>query len=159
MLNHRAILDSLDGELARARREQGCLTVAMADLDGFKPINDTHGHLAGDAVLKEVVLRIRDLMRPYDQIGRYGGDEFLILLPGCSLDDAAGAVDRLCDGVSSKPIDTPDGVVSVTVSIGLASSSAPDLGDAHSLIAAADAALYHAKARRRSPSPAKERTT
>src|SRR5207245_3004043 len=81
--NRSSILDILQRELVRATREKRSVGVVLADLDHFKNVNDTHGHFAGDAVLREFTRRMSAAMRPYDAIGRYGGEEFLILLPGC----------------------------------------------------------------------------
>jgi diguanylate cyclase (GGDEF)-like protein len=119
--------------------------MAIADLDHFKKINDTHGHAAGDAVLREVAVRLRSQLRSYDFIGRYGGEEFLVLIPGC---DAAGGMEvaaRLCTSIAAAPVQVGDIDVSVTVSIGLASTA--DVGlDSSVLFSAADSALYRAKA-------------
>ena len=93
--NRSSILDILDRELARSAREGGPVGVVLLDLDHFKSINDNHGHLAGDAVLQEAAWRMRDSIRPYDAIGRYGGEEFLILLPGCDEESTFGQAERL----------------------------------------------------------------
>ena len=96
--NRRAILDALERELARARRGSLPVAVALLDLDHFKRVNDTYGHAAGDSVLKEAAARMAGTVRPYDPIGRYGGEEFLVILPGC---DEAGA--QRTDGTGAGP--------------------------------------------------------
>ena len=143
--NHAAILHILDGELARAQRQGSTVGVVMADLDLFKSVNDVHGHLAGDTVLRETALRISASMRPYDEVGRYGGEEFLIVAPGCDVPDAARLAERLRACIAEKPIDTHEGAVHVTMSLGVTASSASNEGDVVRLIGSADAALYRAK--------------
>ncbi|TWB40069.1 ligand-binding sensor domain-containing diguanylate cyclase [Nitrospirillum viridazoti] len=111
--NRRAILDLLELELAR-RREDASLTVVLADVDHFKRINDTHGHPAGDAVLVEVSRRLSAAVRSYDAVGRYGGEEFLILLPGLGREDCGEVLNRLHGAISLSPIalgDVPAGMV------------------------------------------------
>ena len=92
--NRAAILDILREELTRAARDGKPLGVMMADLDEFKKVNDTHGHKAGDVVLAEAANRMRQSTRPYDRIGRYGGEEFLIVVPGCDLPSAEHAAQQ-----------------------------------------------------------------
>jgi two-component system cell cycle response regulator len=149
--NRGAILDWLQKELQRRQRSGDALGVIMADVDHFKKINDTYGHLVGDAVLQEVGKRLAAGVRSYDYVGRYGGEEFLVVVPGC---DAAGLVlsaERLRHGMAAEPIDTSAGPIPVTLSLGLASVSP---GKNHSveqqhLLHAADAALYRAKTKGR----------
>jgi diguanylate cyclase (GGDEF)-like protein len=117
----------------------------MADLDHFKKINDTYGHIAGDAVLRETAARMRSLVRPYDAVGRYGGEEFMLVLPGCADKCAAGIAERVRRRIGDKPMDTPEGMVPVTVSLGVAESLMDAKRDANFLVKAADAALYRAK--------------
>ena len=117
----------------------------MADLDHFKNINDSYGHLAGDAVLREVAKRMRSSIRPYDAIGRYGGEEFLILLPGCNIPAAAHVAERLMTSIAGEPIDLAEDKLSITCSLGVASNSETPEADADWFIRAADAALYQAK--------------
>ena len=93
--NHGAILDILQRELDRARRESNPLGVVMADLDHFKQVNDTYGHLAGDAVLREVAKRLSASVRPYDSVARYGGEEFLIVAPNCDPGSGLNLAQRL----------------------------------------------------------------
>jgi two-component system cell cycle response regulator len=141
--NRAAILEILEREFGRAKRSGKVLSIILADLDHFKRINDTYGHLAGDAVLRETVGRMRAAVRPYDGIGRYGGEEFLLVLPDC---DASGAVtlgERLRVAVGSDAMVLAEGVIPVTLSLGVVTSEAVE--DVQTFIATADAALYRAK--------------
>lgn len=144
--NRRAILDMLANELMRAEREQTVVAVAMADLDHFKRINDTYGHAAGDATLCEAANRMRSFLRPYDAIGRYGGEEFLIVLPGCTTQDAAKLAERLCINIGHEALKFAGTQLVVTSSFGVAGSDVILVLDPASLIRAADMALYRAKA-------------
>jgi diguanylate cyclase (GGDEF)-like protein len=135
-------------ELARASRTRTPAAVAMVDIDHFKAINDRHGHLTGDAVLAALAAAMRSLLRDYDLIGRFGGEEFSLLLPHTTAAEATQAAQRLRSRIArlTIPAVTPDSEpVRVTVSIGVATvqSSRRDLDE---LLAAADAALYRAKA-------------
>jgi diguanylate cyclase (GGDEF)-like protein len=143
--NHEEILRTLAQELSRAEREGTCVGVIMADIDFFKKINDTHGHLTGDAVLRLTAGKMYSLMRSYDFIGRYGGEEFLVILPDCCLECAAAFAERLRLCVSSDSIDTPEGMIPVTISLGVAASSKDRKRDADFLVKSADEALYRAK--------------
>jgi two-component system, cell cycle response regulator len=144
--NRRAILEMLGNELARSRRDGLPVAVVMADLDHFKHINDTHGHMVGDTVLCEAVSRMRNMLRPYDAIGRYGGEEFLVVLPGCIAQDAFKLAERLRIGIGQEPVKIPTGAIAVTSSLGVAASDEIATLDASALIRAADMALYRAKA-------------
>jgi diguanylate cyclase (GGDEF)-like protein len=143
--NHEEILNILAQELARAEREGKSVGVIMADIDFFKKINDTYGHLAGDVVLRLTAGKMHSLMRSYDVIGRYGGEEFLVILPECCPECAAAFAERLRLCVSSDSIDTPEGRIPVTISLGVTVSSKERKNDADSLVKAADKALYQAK--------------
>ena len=141
--NRAAILEILQQELERAQRADVALSVLLADLDHFKRINDTYGHLAGDAALREAAHRMRLAIRPYDRIGRYGGEEFLLVLPDCQGAGAVALAERLRLAVGGDAMALAEGMVSVTLSIGIATS-----GMAHevqTLLSAADTALYRAK--------------
>jgi two-component system, cell cycle response regulator len=143
--NRSSILEILDRELARSERENRPLGVVMADLDNFKSINDTLGHCAGDAVLKEAVRRMQSSIRSYDAIGRYGGEEFLIVLPGCDEACTFGQAERLRRQLGGDEMLLVDVPYRVTASFG-ATSLAPGAkvqGDL--LIRTADEALYRAK--------------
>jgi diguanylate cyclase (GGDEF)-like protein len=145
LLNRACILDTLNSELARAGRESQPLALLLVDLDRFKQINDTHGHLAGDAVLREAARRMKGAVRRYDAVGRYGGEEFLIVLPGCSLSDAGAQAERIRLSVCGEPFHTTGGALPVTCSIGVACRPAPSPVDAANLVREADLALYRAK--------------
>lgn len=143
--NRAAIMDCLEGELERAARQNTCIGVVLADLDHFKRVNDTYGHPAGDRVLQEAAQRMRLALRPYDRIGRYGGEEFLIMTPGCRLSDAMTLAERIRDSISAEPVDSRSGDIPMTVSLGVTIGGDRAGEDAGTLIAAADEALYRAK--------------
>lgn len=143
--NRRAILDVLDRELSRAEREQRNVTVIMGDVDFFKQINDTYGHHVGDVVLQQVAERMNTVMRPYDLVGRYGGEEFLMVVPGCEGSFAGYVAERIRAAVCQKAILVGDAQVEVTLSLGVAAAMAPHRGAADKLIRIADDALYAAK--------------
>lgn len=143
--NHRAILEILERELQRARRDGKPVAVVMADLDHFKKINDTYGHLGGDAVLAAAGKRLAADTRAYDMVGRYGGEEFLIVLPGCDRENAVRFAERLRERLSAEPVDYGGQAIRVTTSQGVAAYSGAGGADVHALLEAADAALYRAK--------------
>ncbi|MBI3099924.1 MAG: diguanylate cyclase [Planctomycetes bacterium] len=144
--NRGAIIEFLHKEVERARRSSAPLSVAMADLDHFKQINDTRGHAVGDAVLRIAARRLMPCLRPYDSIGRYGGEEFLVVLPGCGEADAVATAERLRNSLGATPIETSAGPVPVTLSLGVASSPAGETGAGEDdLLRASDDALYQAK--------------
>ncbi|MBI5248274.1 MAG: diguanylate cyclase [Desulfomonile tiedjei] len=145
VLNRAAVFDALERETARAIRENRPLAVVMADVDHFKAINDSYGHLVGDAVLKEITRRISESVRPYDVVGRYGGEELVIALPGCDESGAYNFAERVRTALCEKPIDTSEGPVPVTISLGAAVFSGDSKTDADALIRSADSALYAAK--------------
>lgn len=145
--NRGAILAALKREFDRSSRTDESLGIIMADLDHFKKINDRFGHHAGDAVLRACTSRMESQLRKYDSIGRYGGEEFLIILPNTDLMDATVVAERLLESVSAAPIhfhfdgnDCP-----VTVTLGLTTAKPRDLPNVDTMIRAADEALYKAK--------------
>jgi two-component system, cell cycle response regulator len=140
-----ATLDMLRRELERAARTQTSTGVLMLDLDRFKNINDTFGHLGGDGVLKEVVRCIAQTVRTYDVLGRYGGEEFLIVLPGCDRNKIQETAERIRTTVAGTPVQVAGSEILATVSIGGAVAP-PGKVSAKEILAHADAALYHAKA-------------
>jgi two-component system, cell cycle response regulator len=145
LFNRGAILDILDRELARIQRQESAVGVIMLDLDHFKNINDTYGHLAGDEVLRETARRLGSAVRPYDSVGRYGGEEFLIIMPGCGGQDIENQAERLRRSLSVSPIAVGDLALNVTASFG-ATYTLPALrSQQEGLIRTADEALYKAK--------------
>jgi diguanylate cyclase (GGDEF)-like protein len=149
VLNRRMISERAQAELSRARRQQTPFALAMVDVDRFKAINDTSGHAAGDVVLRQVAERLGATVRTTDDVGRWGGEEFLVLLPGAAPREALGAGERLREQVASAPIALPDGSTrAVTISVGVVSvdGSNPAQLDLERLVEAADRALYQAKA-------------
>lgn len=147
--NHSAIIDLLSTEVARAEREAGAVGIVMADLDHFKMVNDTHGHGVGDLVLQEAARRMRGTVRAYDQVGRVGGEEFFMVLPGCDGVDAVNLAERLRACISDTPVATVNGPLSVTVSIGVTVWKPENKATPQLLMQAADKALYRAKHRGR----------
>jgi two-component system cell cycle response regulator len=142
--NRRAILDLLHREFERTRRAKSVFGVLMLDLDHFKNVNDTYGHLAGDAVLQGVGRRIQKAVRLYDLAGRYGGEEFLIVLPNCDGNEVQMCAERIRLAVSHDPIVVGYIGIAVTVSIGSVVFD-PNLHSEKDALSTADTALYQAK--------------
>lgn len=142
--NRRTILDHLHRELRRAAHEHRPFAIVLADLDRFNVVNDTHGQAAGDDVLREAARRIRSAMRDYDLIGRYGGEEFLLLLPGCDGTSAAQVAERVRTGFAAKAVRIGEVDLIVSVSLGAAWTTSGGVGQSL-LIQAADEALSKAK--------------
>ena len=142
--NRGAILDILKRELVRAQREGTAVGVILSDLDHFKNINDTYGHLAGDAVLRESAQRISAAVRPYDAVGRYGGEEFLIVLLG-SHEVTMKQSERIRTLVGAEPVSTAEGAIPITLSMGVTSSGQQGEEELEAILGVADSALYRAK--------------
>jgi two-component system cell cycle response regulator len=140
--NHGAILEFLDKEISRARRAKNSVGVLMIDIDHFKRINDTYGHPAGDAILKQVSQRLTEATRTYDWVGRYGGEEFLVVVSDSDAEKVAICAERLREAVAATPISALGTDVQITVSVGAALHSGTGHEDTLHL---ADAALYRAK--------------
>jgi diguanylate cyclase (GGDEF)-like protein len=136
----------LDQEQARARREKSNIGVIMLDLDHFKLINDSYGHPAGDEVLREAARRLRASVRPYDGVGRYGGEEFLVVLPGCDPTAVEARAEAIRHSIAAEPVIFDDAALLVTASFGATVFGSEQHKIASSeLIRAADEALYLAK--------------
>jgi two-component system cell cycle response regulator len=143
LLNHATILETIRVEVLRAQRERTPLGVIMVDLDHFKEVNDRHGHMAGDTVLQEVAKRMQSSMRPYDSVGRFGGEEFVIVAPGCNLERAAALAERLRQSIAGDPVQDAGGPIAITASLGV--SSVLEASGADQILRATDEALYRAK--------------
>ena len=143
VLNRRAFLDHADGEWVRHRRHNHSLSCAALDVDGFKRINDTFGHAAGDAVLQHIGALLRATLRASDLPARLGGDEFVALMPETNLEGALSLGERLLGRLSSRPITVLDQSLAATLSIGIA--NADGCQNLEELLARADQALYKAK--------------
>ena len=146
LFNRGVILDLLSRELSRSRREDGCTTILLGDVDHFKNVNDTLGHVTGDEVLREIARRLLGSVRSYDFVGRYGGEEFLVVLNNCNLPSALQRAEEIRRAIASAPVQTVRGPVPVTMSLGILASTEWGVLPAEELLREADVALYKAKA-------------
>ena len=144
--NRGVIMDLLGRELMRSQREEGCTIVLLGDVDHFKAVNDTHGHLVGDEVLQEIARRLLLAIRSYDFVGRYGGEEFLLVLNNCNPQFAEARAEDIRRVVGNRPIQTLAGPQQITMSFGLLLSDAWGVRPVEELLHEVDAALYAAKA-------------
>lgn len=145
LMNRREIMESLQRELSRAKREHSPLTIAMIDVDHFKKVNDEFGHLFGDEALQEVARRLQSQLRSYDSVGRYGGEEFLLVLPGCDLASALSRTDHIRYFMQLTPVTALGKCTPITVSIGVATMNRQTEVELKSLLTQADIGLYEAK--------------
>lgn len=143
--NHNSILDLLTAELHRAERQKSSVGVVLFDLDHFKQINDTYGHLVGDHVLREVAEVMSGTVRPYDAVGRFGGEEFLVVLPGCDEINATSHAERLRTALGRITVPSSKGAVRITASLGVTVVGPEARVETELAIHAADAAMYAAK--------------
>ena len=149
LVNKRYFQETLEREVHLARRSEAPLSVLMVDLDHFKSINDSFGHLTGDAVLVEFSRRARSVLRSGELLSRYGGEEFSMMLTRTTITEAVSAAERIRQAVSSQPIQTESHVIPLTVSIGVHCYDGLEEIDADQLLASADEMLYLAKKRGR----------
>jgi diguanylate cyclase (GGDEF)-like protein len=145
VLNHAAILGVLQRELLRAERSGVPVGLMMIDVDRFKDINDSYGHSAGDQVLRTLTHELGAVLRSYDSLGRYGGEEFLVVVPGCDLVASTELAERVRAHVESRAIEIKDGSIHITISIGVAAATNLRSFRSEPLLQEADAALYRAK--------------
>jgi diguanylate cyclase (GGDEF)-like protein len=143
--NRRTFKELAEPQLSRSRRANLPVSLLMLDLDHFKRVNDTYGHLAGDDVLKSFAVLVRNCLRKEDLLARYGGEEFVVLLPGAAPPAAAILAERIREEVAARPFDANRHLVRVTVSIGVASEAGDTLPSLEAMLGRADEALYAAK--------------
>jgi|HubBroStandDraft_5_1064220.scaffolds.fasta_scaffold10845_2 two-component system cell cycle response regulator len=148
LFNRSAISELLHREVLRCSREHQSISALMADVDHFKRINDTHGHLVGDEVLKNVSSLMKGSLRSYDFVGRYGGEEFLVVLPTCEQAEALAVAERIRASVADSTLELAGLPIKATVSLGVGSCPCGSY-DANELVRVADHALYKAKERGR----------
>jgi diguanylate cyclase (GGDEF)-like protein len=145
VLNRRALSDRLATEMNRARRYASELAILLIDIDFFKRINDTAGHLAGDEVLRLVAAFVQDAVRTVDIVARYGGEEFVVILPETSPAGAMTFAERLRAGIEAQEFAVGTLQIRLTVSIGISTFPATGIASADDFFARADAAMYRAK--------------
>jgi diguanylate cyclase (GGDEF)-like protein len=145
LLNRRIMETVLHRELKRAQRYKSSLSLAFIDMDDFKIINDRYGHECGDALLEYVAGQLAEITRDSDVVARYGGDEFVIILPGIAAQEASKLLQRLQQHFRENPMQYDDGIIAVSISFGVASMTDQGVADPESLLRAADTMLYSIK--------------
>ena len=145
LMNYQYFQETLNREIARSRRSQSPLTLVMADIDHFKSVNDTYGHLAGDQAIKNVADGLRANLRETDHIARYGGEEFAIVLYNIPPDEALSVIERVRQSIGDQTIYFDGQSFNITMSFGIASMQPEESIDREALIDKADKALYQAK--------------
>jgi diguanylate cyclase (GGDEF)-like protein len=146
LYNRRAFADMAEKEVGRARRYLRPLAIIMFDIDHFKNVNDTHGHLMGDKVLRILTEKVTKTTRSTDFVCRYGGEEFIVLMPEAGREEALAMAERLREMVSGITIVAPEGTLSMTISLGIAALKSDGDESLEGLINRADKAMYEAKA-------------
>ena len=145
LFNRGVIVELLSRELTRTYREQGCTTVLLGDIDHFKQVNDTYGHVVGDDVLREVAKRLLKVVRSYDFVGRYGGEEFLLVLNNCEKSYALARAEEIRNTIDNLPVHTRQGPLTLSMSLGVLSSREWGPRSVEEILRDVDGALYEAK--------------
>ncbi len=145
LLNRNSIMEILEREFERAKRGGSPLGLIMADIDHFKKINDTYGHQTGDFVLEKVALLLKKCVRNYDRVGRYGGEEFIILMPDCTDKKSEMIAERLRKKIASEVYEFNGQSLNVTISLGIAVTTSNEIHSPEMMIHLSDNALYKAK--------------
>ena len=145
LLNRGTIVELLGHELTRTQRENGCTIAVLGDLDHFKLVNDTHGHMVGDEVLREVAKRLLGSVRSYDFVGRYGGEEFLLVINNCDATKSLERAEEIRAAVCRSPIVTSRGPLPISVSVGVIASCGRRFESVEEFLCEVDRALYNAK--------------
>jgi diguanylate cyclase (GGDEF)-like protein len=145
ILNRQALIENLSREINRSRRMSTPFSIIMCDLDFFKKINDTWGHLVGDYVLVRATQVLLENLRPYDCIARYGGEEFVIILPECGKDQARNVAERLRLGIENARVKFENTTITFTMSFGVTTILADNNSSIEEVLTIADRALYRAK--------------
>jgi len=145
MVNRGVVLETLSREHARQKREGGSFGIILMDIDHFKHVNDAYGHLSGDAVLREISAVMQSSLRPYDTIGRYGGEEFLVVVPQSDAAAAFNIAERVRRAIEKQTITAQDREIRVTASLGVAATAQAGALEPQTLLNLADEALYRAK--------------
>jgi diguanylate cyclase (GGDEF)-like protein len=145
LFNHRHIMETLASEFQRAGRYEGVVSVLMVDIDRFKRVNDSYGHQAGDVVLRDVARLLVGALRSVDAVGRYGGEEFMVVLPETACEEAMLTAERVRRLVEARPFQSHGHALDITVSVGVACYPGADIVTVSDLIRQSDRALYRAK--------------
>jgi diguanylate cyclase (GGDEF)-like protein len=146
LLNRGAVLNFMKAEMTRCRRERIPLSILLCDVDHFKQVNDVHGHLVGDQVLRELAGRLKQAIQPFEGVGRYGGEEFVMVLSGCGSEQLPHRATDILDAIRSQPIETSAGPLRITASAGAFTMDSLEWsGDVEFPLGRADSALYRAK--------------
>lgn len=145
LLNRGTIMELLARELARTRREKACTVVVLGDVDHFKLVNDTYGHPVGDEVLREIARRLLVSVRSYDLVGRYGGEEFLVVLNNCNASMAMERAEQIRNEICRLPITTAQGALSIAISLGVFAYRGQSPQTVDEVLSEVDRALYAAK--------------